>query len=78
MANRYEIQIEGNLNPRWAHWFSDLEIRIEAWEQLTSRTIVRCTNMDQAKLRGMLNTIWDLNMDLISVRRLSLIPAGDG
>lgn len=77
MANRYEIQIEGDLNPRWAHWFSDLEISIEAWDQRPYHTRLRCSNMDQAKLRGILNTIWGLNIELICVRRLRLIPAGE-
>ncbi len=77
MASLYEIQIEGDLNPRWAHWFSDLEIRIDAWERHTSRTVLRCSNMDQPKLRGILNAIWDLNMELICVRRLPLIPAAE-
>lgn len=66
----YEIQISGALHERWSHWFGDITITVDQQEDHPPLTIFHCPAMDQAKLRGMLNKIWDLNIDLVSVQRL--------
>lgn len=75
MSLQFEICIKGEFDPRWSQWFNDLEITTQGWDQGSSQTILRCSHMDQAKLRGVLNTIWDLNMEVISVQRLFEAPA---
>jgi hypothetical protein len=69
----YEIQISGRLHERWSCWFGDIAITAEQQEDRPPLTVFHCPAMDQAKLRGVLNTIWDLNLDLVSVQRL---PSG--
>lgn len=66
----YEIQIAGMLHERWSSWFNDITITIEVKEDRPPRTMLQCTAIDQARLRGVLNMIWDLNLDLLAVRRL--------
>lgn len=67
----YEIQISGTLHERWSRWFGDMTITIKQQEERPPLTVFHCPAMDQARLRGVLNTIWDLNLDLISVQRLA-------
>jgi hypothetical protein len=66
----YEIQIMGTLHERWSSWFGDMAIIVKQREDPSPRTIFHCPAMDQVRLRGVLNMIWDLNLELVSVRRL--------
>lgn len=69
MAAYYEIKVSGELDSRWSQWFSGVEIGVEQLGDGLSLTKLRCRSLDQAKLRGMLNKIWDLNLELVSVQR---------
>jgi hypothetical protein len=61
----YEIQVEGCLAGRWSEWFEGLHIEASpSGETLLSGEIV-----DQAALFGVLNKIYSLNLNLISVSR---------
>ena len=64
----YEIQIEGALDPGWAAWFDGLAMA-PAGEQPATTTLTGFVP-DQAALRGLLCRLWDLNLTLISVRRV--------
>jgi len=63
----YEIKILGQLDERWSGWFTGLSISsVQAQGEMPITTLaVRVP--DQARLRGILNKIWDLNLTLISV-----------
>jgi hypothetical protein len=63
----YQIEVEGILDDSWSEWFSGLSI--ENWLTRDGATISRLTGTvaDQSTLRGILNKIWDLNLDLVSV-----------
>ena len=66
----YEIQVQGELDRGWEKWFNGLAITLKyASEQLPTTTLVGPV-ADQAALRGMLCKLWDLNLTLISVRRI--------
>lgn len=67
---RYEIRIAGTLDHRWSEWFSGVEITLERQREPQVLTTLHCPPLDQASLRGILNKIWDLNLDLVSVRRI--------
>ena len=61
----YQIQVQGRLDPAWADAFNGMAA--------TSRggvTTLRGPVADQAALRGMLCKLWDLNLALVSVRRI--------
>jgi len=63
----YQIRVQGRLDERWSDWFSGLTVTVESENPLVT-TMVGV--IDQAALRGILNKIWDLNLALISVRRV--------
>ena len=63
---RYEIRVKGVLDSRWSTWFDDLRITNDQPDQTTLAGPVA----DQAALHGLLAKIRDLNLPLLSVRRL--------
>lgn len=69
-SSPYEIQIHGELDERWSDWFDGIEITIEYPDDRNPLTTLNCPKMDQARLRGILNKIWDLNLNLITVRQV--------
>ncbi len=62
----YEIYVKDHLDSYWFNWFEDWSITNldQAQVRLTCKTV------DQAGLHGDLNKIRDLNLTLISVRRI--------
>jgi hypothetical protein len=62
-STHYEIRIRGHLDDRWANWFDGLTItREEDGETLLSGPVA-----DQAALHGLLRTVRDLGLPLVSV-----------
>ena len=68
----YEIRVAEHLDERWVKWFCDLEIVHPAE---SDETILRGAMADQPMLFGVLGTIRDLGLTLISVQRLSSLVA---
>lgn len=64
---RYEIRVEGVLDQRWSGWFNGMQIASPPGGD----TVIAGPVADQAALHGLLTKIRDLNLPLISVRRLS-------
>ncbi len=64
-AQRYEIRIQGHLGPRWASRFDGMNLTAED----DGTTVIRGPVVDQAALHGLLQTLRDLGITL-----LSLIP----
>jgi hypothetical protein len=64
-AQRYEIRIRGHLGPRWASRFDGMNLTAED----DGTTVIRGPVVDQAALHGLLQTLRDLGITL-----LSLIP----
>ena len=62
----YQIRIKGHLGRRWAAWFEGLTITLED----NGDTLVTGPVIDQAALYGLLRSVRDLAMPLISVIRL--------
>jgi hypothetical protein len=67
-ATYYRVKVQGRLTENWSDWFSGMTVTFEGG----SAPITTLTGAvaDQAALRGMLCKLWDLNLTLISVRRL--------
>ena len=63
---RYEILVGAVLDDRWSAWFEGLEITGAGPGQSMITGVVP----DQAALHGLLTKVRDLNLPLISVRRL--------
>lgn len=66
----YEIRVQGELDPSWQQWFSDLAVTLTRTSEQSPVTILTGPVVDQSALRGMLCKLWDLNLTLISVRRI--------
>jgi hypothetical protein len=60
----YEIKIQGHLSERWADWFEGLSFTHESDGTTTLLGPIK----DQAALRGVLEHIADLGLELISVQ----------
>lgn len=65
----YQIQVLGELAPRWLHWFDGLDIATQPGDDGTTITTLTGPVPDQAGLRGILNKLWDLNLTLLEVRQ---------
>ena len=61
---RYQIKVRGRLDERWSDWFNGMTITSERGITTLSSAV------DQAKLRGILSKIWDLNLTVISVTQI--------
>jgi len=63
MPEYYEIKIRGHLDSHRSDWFADLNLtHLEGDETLLSGPLP-----DQAALHGVLGTVRDLNLTLVSV-----------
>lgn len=64
--DRYEIRIKGRLDGHWSEWFDGLEIAYpDDGETRLSGPVA-----DQAALHGLLARVRDLNLKLLSIRKL--------
>ena len=66
----YQIKVSGTLDEYWVAWFNQMEITTELDENGYSTTGFTGFVTDQSELRGLLNKIWDLNMELLSVKKI--------
>ena len=62
----YQIRIIGSIDREWSSGFHGLKVSTSDGDQFTTLT---GRIKDQAKLRGIMNKIWDLNLMVISVNR---------
>ena len=62
----HEIRVQGHLDERWSDWMEGLVFTHES----DGTTTLTGPLADQAALHGVLNTIRDLNLPIISVRRV--------
>jgi len=67
----YEIKVQGELDQSWEVYFKGLAVTPgSSGEQASPITTLVGPVIDQSALRGLLCKLWDLNLTLISVRRL--------
>lgn len=68
----YEIKIKGLLDDHWRQWFEGMTLkRQESVEAGQDSTLLRGRIVDQPALHGLLAKIRDLNLTLLSVRKIS-------
>ena len=63
---RYQITVEGVLEPRWSVWFDGLKVTSDA----SGRTTIAGPVTDQAALHGLLTKVRDLGLPLVAVDRV--------
>jgi hypothetical protein len=59
----YQIRIKGHLGPEWTQWFGGLAITLDD----NGETLLTGPLVDQAALYGLLRTVRDLGVPLVSV-----------
>ncbi len=64
----YEIEVQGHIGERWAHWFDDMLVTARD-EAQSARTTLTGTVTDQAALLGLLQKLYMLGLPLLLVRR---------
>jgi hypothetical protein len=69
-AERYEIRLAGQLDPRWGESFDGLTLSHEP----PGVTVLRGVIADQSALHGALQRVRDLGLPLVSVTRLDDEP----
>ena len=67
----YQIRLKGHLDGQWTEWFGGLSIT----QDDNGETLLTGAVVDQAALHGLLRTVRDLGMPLLSVMRLPPGPA---
>ena len=66
----YEIQVQGELDRGWEEWFGGFSVLVQHASGQSHATTLVGPIADQSALRGILCKLWDLNLTLISVRRV--------
>jgi hypothetical protein len=66
-APRYEIRVKGHLGSRWASWFDGMNLTAED----DGTTVIQGPVVDQAALHGLLQSLRDLGITLLSLIRLA-------
>jgi hypothetical protein len=66
----YQIKVQGRLGETWSSWFHDMAITSEEASDGSAVTTLTGPVVDQAALRGVLDRIWNLNLNLIYVSRI--------
>jgi hypothetical protein len=61
----YQIKVQEQLDEKWSDWFNGMTITLES-----DITTLTGAVADQAKLRGILSKIWDLNLTVVSVTQM--------
>jgi len=67
---RYQIRVLGRLDKRRSDWFEGMTMGFERTSDDMLITTLTGSVSDQARLRGILSKLWDLNVALISVTRM--------
>jgi hypothetical protein len=62
---RYEIRVQGHLDPHWSEWFDGLAITYDG----DGNTVMSGPLVDEAALHGVLIKVRDLALPLLAVSR---------
>jgi hypothetical protein len=67
----YQIIVQGRIDPNMSDLVGGMTIQIKSGEGDPPATILNGELRDQAALAGVLNTIYELNLSVLSVERLN-------
>jgi hypothetical protein len=66
----YRIEVQGQLRPDWSDRFGAMRIVSPPPEADSAVTVLQGHVIDQAELAGILNTLYELHLSLLSVQHL--------
>jgi hypothetical protein len=66
----YVIQVQGELDADWEAYLGGLTVLPARRNRRPPLTTFTTDLVDQAALRGLLCKLWDLNLTLVSIRRI--------
>jgi hypothetical protein len=66
----YEILVNGEIDLAWSDWLGGLSLAIRALPDGRCQTALTGSIPDQAALRGIVIKIWDLNLELVSLKQI--------
>lgn len=72
----YQIRIQGYLDSSWSDRMGGVAIQVQSSPEEAPITVLTGAFQDQAALAGVLNTLYDLGLPLLSVECLT-IPANN-
>ena len=65
----FQIRFLGEITPEREQWFREIKFPLIETEPGVSSTI-EGSILDQSQLRGLLNKLWDLNLEIFLVKRM--------
>jgi hypothetical protein len=68
----YQIRVQGRLDKRRSVWFERMTMGLERTSDDMQITTLTGAVADQARLRGILSKLWDMNLTLLSVARIEM------
>lgn len=66
----YRIRVQGRVDNRWANRLGGMTVTAEASDDQAAVTILEGHLPDQAALSGVLNTLYEMHLPLLSVDNL--------
>jgi hypothetical protein len=66
----YQIRVKDHIDDEWAEWFTPLQIVNEPNGEATFTGPVR----DQSELQGLIDKVFNLNLTLLAVSRITNLP----
>jgi len=70
----YQIKVQGRVDPGWSDRLAGMTIRLTKEEARPPVTTLEGELLDQAALAGVLNTLYELHLPVLSVLCLSYPP----
>ena len=70
----YVIRVQGYLDKQWSDCMGGATIQVQSQPPDAPVTVLAGEFKDQAALAGVLNTLYDLGLPLLSVERLAFEP----
>jgi hypothetical protein len=67
----YQIEVQGRLDDSWAAWFDGMALTRTHARDGTPVVVLTGPVADQAALRGLLSRLWDLNLTILALRRVT-------
>ena len=69
---RYRIRVRGRLDSKWSDRLAGMTVTTKGGRDISETTTLEGQLLDQAALTGVLNSLYDLKLPLISVECMDL------